>query len=290
MKISQLLSVQLLQFAAAIPQTPRAPGQGSLLSSTTTNVLLDRRGDATSSSGGGAPQYTTIAGVSVIDTPLVRAAQKLARAHSNDIVYNHVMRGWLFGVLFIESNEALQQAGIDLEAHAVAALLHDLGWDQTPESPFVSPDRRFEVDGAIAARAFVQSNLDLASGQGSGGSDKWDAHRLQLVWDSIALHTQPPIFQYKEPEVLVTGSGIGADFSGPEFFGINATAYAAVEAVFPNNEFKEGVNETIVWLCETKPATTYDTWMQPWGEHFVANYSTKGGTFFDQILYEDNLP
>ena len=58
-----------------------------------------------------------IAGIKVVDSPLVRGAQEYARAHSDDMTYNHVMRSWLFSVL---ASQKLQAKGalpqLDLEA------------------------------------------------------------------------------------------------------------------------------------------------------------------------------
>ena len=188
----------------------------------------------------------TIAGVSVVDTPIVRAAQELARQHSNDAVYKHVMRSWLFGTTIIAKNATLAKT-VDAEVHAVATLLHDLGWDQDPNSTFVSSDRPFEVDGAIAARNFIQ---DYKKGK------KWDTRRVQLVWDAIALHTQQKIYEHKEPEVRVTGRGILVEFSGPAL-GISKQDYDNINAEFPRDDFKSGVTGAFVWLCQTKPETTY---------------------------------
>ncbi|KAI2635542.1 hypothetical protein GGS21DRAFT_490207 [Xylaria nigripes] len=86
----------------------------------------------------------TVAGVEVIDT--------------------RILRSWLFGAAMINANETLKNS-IDLEVHAsgcktgsgivspitTAAMLHDLGWDQMPNSRWVSADKRFEIDGAIDA-------------------------------------------------------------------------------------------------------------------------------------------
>jgi hypothetical protein len=130
----------------------------------------------------------------------------------------------------------------------VAAILHDLGWDQTPNSTVVSTDRRFEVDGAIAARDFIHSH--------SHDLNAWDEHRVQLVWDSIALHTQESIFHYKESTVAVTGAGITMDFTGPSQ-GVPQQDYDTVLAAFPKVQFNEGINQTFLWLCGTKPKTTY---------------------------------
>lgn len=186
-----------------------------------------------------------LAGVTVIDTPLVRASEIYARAHSNDYVYKHIMRSWLYGVLLIEANDLTDQ--IDLEIHAVAAILHDLGWDQTPNSTLISPDRRFEVDGAVAARNFIRKHHD---------GETWDERRVQLVWDAIALHAEPSIRDHKELEVRVVGQGIFMDAFGPSA-GVSEEDYALVVEVFPDEDFIPGLNETMVWLCQTKPATTY---------------------------------
>ncbi|CAG9991009.1 unnamed protein product [Clonostachys byssicola] len=227
---------------------------------------------------GVAPRDTlpvrTIAGVTVVDTPIVRAAHEFSRLHSSDWVYRHVMRTWLYGALIISHNTTLKKS-VDLEVHAVAVLLHDLGWDQTPNSTLISTDKRFEVDGAIAAREFIRSDKH---------GKKWEELRVQHVWDAIALHTQPGLYDYKEPDVKVTGTGISADFHGPSS-GITQPEYDAIVQEFPNADLIPGTNQTIVWLCQTKPNTTVDTWQQAWGEHYVENYPPKGVSTWDQLIH-----
>ena len=61
----------------------------------------------------------------------------------------------------------------------------------------VSKDKPFEVDGANAAREFLQRE----------GGRAWNKHRVQLVWDAIALHTDSEINPYKELEVSYTAAG-----------------------------------------------------------------------------------
>jgi hypothetical protein len=182
----------------------------------------------------------------VVDTPLVRAAQKFARDHGDDHTYNHIMRSWLFGTLMLQHNTTLQ-AIVDPEVHAVASILHDLGWDRTPNSTLVSPDRRFEVDGAIAAREFIHAHPH---------GRRWDKRRVQLVWDAIALHTERRIAYFKEPEVEAVSKSIGLDFWGPDL-GVPADKYAAVLGEFPRSSFPDAFIETMSWLCRTKPETTY---------------------------------
>lgn len=194
---------------------------------------------------------TVIAGVTVPNTPIVQAAQAYARAHSDDMTFNHVMRSWLFGAIIISKNSTLNST-IDPETHAVAAILHDLGWDNTGE--LVSTDKRFEVDGAIAAWAFIDSALENGTAQG------WDEHRKQLVWDSIALHTDPSIFQYKQPVVKTTATGILADFQGPNSdlsHTLTWDEYYRVKDAFPRLDLGPSVSKIICGFASTKPATTY---------------------------------
>jgi hypothetical protein len=70
----------------------------------------------------------------------------------------------------------------------------------------VSNDKWFEVDGAQAATDFIRN---------VGGSG-WDVHRLQLVWDAIALHTNADIAKFKQPEVALTSAGTFSELVGPE--------------------------------------------------------------------------
>lgn len=193
-----------------------------------------------------------IAGVTIPDTPVVRAAEAYARAHADDMTYNHVMRSWLFGAIMISRSK--DRLAIEPEVHAVAALLHDLGWDNTDE--LVSPDKRFEVDGAIAAWNFIESSVH----NGTIHSNDWDDERKWLVWDAIALHTTPSIFAYKQPLVFLTAAGINADFHGPEsdLSGlITWNDYCQVKAAFPRLDLASGVSKIICGFARNKPATTY---------------------------------
>ena len=144
-----------------------------------------------------------IASVTVLDTPIVKAAQAYARAYSDDMTFNHVMRSWLFGVIIINKN-ATQRAAIDLETHAVTAILHDLSQDNTGE--LVSKDKRFKVNGAITAQNFIDTAIL------NGTAYRQDKNRKQLVQDTITLYTTPTIFAYKRPVVAITAVRIISDF------------------------------------------------------------------------------
>jgi hypothetical protein len=195
------------------------------------------------------PPRTIIANVSVIHTPIIKDALAFAKENSDTPTYNHVVRSWLYGSLVIARNASIA-AAVDLEVHGVGAILHDLGWDERLDSPFITPDRRFEVDGAFGARNFVRSNAD---------SKKWGERRTQLLWDSIALHTQQAIWTYKENEVLAVGAGIFSDLQLDQAlaFGITKQEYETVKNAFPAVPALETLKEKMIWLCRTKPAPTY---------------------------------
>ena len=171
--------------------------------------------------------------------------------------------------------KSLSYRAANLEVHSISAILHDLGWDTTGE--LVSKNKRFEVDGADAARLFLKR--EAVEGE-------WDAHRLQLVWDAIALHTTISIAWYKEPEVLATSYGIFADFVGPErAFGGHLTwqEYKAIVEELPRLGLKEFLKETFCELCRTKPETTYDNIVGQYGERFVEGYRLAGHQQIDRI-------
>ena len=128
----------------------------------------------------------------------------------------------------------------------------------------------------MAARAFVERE---------GGSAWSGKSRQQLVWDAIALHTEHKLNPYKEAEVAAVASSILLDFTGP-VFGVTEAEYAAVAEEYPNADLIPGVVDGFAWLCRTKPETTYDTFMQPYGERFVEGYHPVGHRAIDGLLGE----
>lgn len=210
-----------------------------------------------------------IAGITVPKTPTIDAAISYARSHSDDLTFNHIMRSLLFG--FCIASKLPHLVDRDFEVHAVSAILHDLGWDSTGE--LISKDKRFEVDGAEAARDFLRS---LAQEQGGGIA--WDTRRLQLVWDSIALHTTFSINMYKEPEVAACALGILADFTGPDNSpggSLTWEQYDGIVKEYPRMKFIKGVRDICCGLCRTKPETTYDNWVGTIGDKYIDGFNLK---------------
>ena len=178
----------------------------------------------------------------------VRAAQAYARQASENFLFNHIMRTWLFGVLVINHNTTLQQT-VDLEVHAIGSILHDLGL--VLNGSWISSDRRFEVDSAFAATDFVEGQVGH-----DDACSAWDANRLQLLWDTVVLSSEYRISLYKQATVATVMKGVLIDLTGPDN-GVTSAEYDNVLAAFPKLNFLPGVNHTLVALCATKPASTY---------------------------------
>ena len=194
----------------------------------------------------------------VIDTPLVTQAIDFARIHSEPYLFNHAVRSWLFAVRLGQ----LQDIPHDPEVVALGSLLHDLGLTDS----FTGP-RRFEIEGADAARAFARE-------------EGLDNRRAQLVWDTVALNSTPSIAFYKETEVALSTSGIALDFGGLEYARIPADEMKAILSAFPRLDFKRGFTDSVCHLVKTRPETTYDNFAHDFGERFVPGYKTQSSVDF----------
>jgi hypothetical protein len=217
-------------------------------------------------------------GVTIPDTPLITAAIDYARKYSSDAVYNHVLRSFLFGFIITDKIHPPSKEPRDTEAHAIAAILHDIGFPlgHPPHGDIISKDKRFEVDGAHAARNFILQVSDPSIG---GGNANWDKHRAQLVWDAIALHTIGSVVFEKELEVRGCSYGIWADFQGPDRVPsglLTWDEYKAVVTEYPRLGLMKELKDNMCALCETKPETTYDNTVGEWGDRYVEGYSRKG--------------
>ena len=191
-----------------------------------------------------------LGGITVIDTPLVTRAMDYARTHSEPFLFNHAVRSWLFAVRLGQ----LQGIVHDAEVVAVGSLLHDIGLTEG----FAGP-RRFEIEGADAARAFVRE-------QGL------DDRRVQLIWDSVALNSTPSIALHKETEVALCTAGIGLDWGGFQYDQIPPDEMNGILAAFPRLDMKRGFTDSVCRIVKTRPETTYDNFARDFGERFVPGY------------------
>ena len=181
---------------------------------------------------------TTIAGIPIPDSALARDATEFVQDVSTQLLFDHSRRVFLWGSLQGE------KLGLDYDPELlyVGAMFHDVGLVEGHRSEH----ERFEIDGANAARAFLE---------GHGVPDE----RVMTVWESIALHTTPEVPRYKQPEVRLVTLGVEYDVLGLDFEELSAEQREAVLAAYPRTDFKTGIVEAFSAGMREKPETTFGT-------------------------------
>jgi hypothetical protein len=183
--------------------------------------------------------HATIAGIPIPDSAIAREATELIRDVSTPLLFDHSRRVFLWGSLYGEQ----LLLDYDPELFYVAAMFHDLGLVEGHRSEH----ERFEIDGANAAREFLERH---------GVPEE----RVMLVWDAIALHTTPEIPRYKAPEVRLVNWGVEYDIPGRHFDELTAGQREAVIAAHPRPGFKEGIVDALAGPLRDKPETAYASW------------------------------
>ena len=195
-----------------------------------------------------------IAGIKAPDSQLAKDAADILREHGNDLLWNHSNRVYYFGAEFARKENQTHEP----ELLYVSALFHDLGLTDK----YMSDDLRFEVDGANAARQFLETyNLP--------------ENTVQLVWDAIALHTTPGVAEHKQAEVAMLFHGIGLDVMGDRFDEFPAEKRDAILDAFPRNNFKQEIIPAFYEGFKHKPETTFGNMKEDVVKHFRPDYENK---------------
>lgn len=205
---------------------------------------------------------TNIAGIKIPDSRLALEAQDILKEHGSELLWNHSNRVYLFGAL--QGKKA--QKKYDEELLYVSALFHDLGLTKQ----FSSLDKRFEVDGANAARQFLaHHDIDDAS--------------IQLVWDAIALHTTIGVAEHKENEVALLYAGVGLDVMGDGYHDLTNEERNEIISAFPRNQFKQNILPAFFEGFKHKPETTFGNIKSDVCALFIPNYKPKN--FCECVLH-----
>ncbi|MFF2176185.1 HD domain-containing protein [Lysinibacillus sp. NPDC058147] len=205
---------------------------------------------------------TNIAGITIPDSRLALEAQDILKEYGSELLWNHSNRVYLFGAL--QGKKA--QRKYDEELLYVSALFHDLGLTKQ----FSSTDKRFEVDGANAARQFLAlHHIDNAS--------------IQLVWDAIALHTTIGVAEHKENEVALLYAGVGLDVMGDGYHDLTNEERNEIINAFPRNHFKQNILPAFFEGFKHKPETTFGNIKSDVCALFIPNYKSKN--FCDCVLH-----
>jgi hypothetical protein len=181
----------------------------------------------------------SIAGIDIPDSKLAREATELIQTTESPLLFHHSTRVYFFGALA----GLRRNLKFDPELLYIGAMFHDLGLTEK----YRSATERFEVDSANAARDFLRRHgIDEAS--------------IEVVWDSIALHTTPGIPQHKKSEVALVTAGVEMDVLGIDYREFTDVQREAVVAAHPRGEhFKEQIIHAFNEGFRHKPETTFGT-------------------------------
>lgn len=178
-----------------------------------------------------------IADIRIPDSKIARAATELVRDTEDDLLYNHSRRVFLWGALTGER----RKLPYDPELLYLGAMFHDMGLMEK----YASPDLRFEVDGANAAREFMKS-YDIPE------------RDVDDVWAAIALHTTPGIPEHMRPTIALVTAGLEMDVLGIAYEDFTVEQRQQVCACHPREDnFKEGIIHRFAEGTRTKPETTF---------------------------------
>jgi HD domain len=185
------------------------------------------------------------------DSHAVRDAYAQAEAESPPWLFNHVVRSWLYGAKLTQHRALFP----DAELLAVAVLLHDLGLARGG-----APDRRFEVLGADAGRAFALSH-DMGE------------RRAETIWDSIALHTTASIAQHKGLDVACCHHGIACDYGGVGYQELSDDNKKAILSAYPRLDMKNQLTTCLCGIAKNHPNTTRDNFIADFGIKYIPGYT-----------------
>jgi hypothetical protein len=193
----------------------------------------------------------TIAGIAIPESAIAREATELVCDVATPLLFHHSRRVFLWGALHGE------RLGLHFhpELLYVGAMFHDLGLVEGHRSAH----ERFEIDGANAARRFLERH-------------GLPEEQVMTVWESIALHTTREIPGYKQPEVRLVHLGAQYDVVGRGFDEVPERQRTAVLAAHPRTGFKEGIIAAFSAGLRDKPETAFGTMYTDVLEETVPGY------------------
>jgi len=176
-------------------------------------------------------------GVTIPDSRLCRAITAFIRDTESELLFNHSSRVYFFGAI------AGQERGLTFNPELLyaATMFHDIGLMPSHSSA----NLRFEVDGANAARDFLESyEVNPAD--------------IERVWTGIALHTTPGVPEFMHPVIALTTAGVEMDVLGLTYDRYPDDLREAIVAAFPRTaQFKEDIIQAFYDGIKHKPDTTF---------------------------------
>ena len=178
-----------------------------------------------------------VQGIRIPDSKLARETTEFIRDTESDLLFHHSSRVYYWGALA----GLRRELKVDHELLYVGCMFHDIGLTHE----HCSCDKRFEVDGANAARAFLE-------GHGVAPAD------IDKVWTAIALHTTPSIPEFMAPEIALLTAGVEMDVLGIGYEEFNDESREAVVQQHPRlDNFKENIISAFYDGIKGKTQTTF---------------------------------
>ena len=173
------------------------------------------------------------------DSALCHAITEFVRDQTGDFLFRHSTRVYHWASL----SGGRRQLKFDPELLYAGAMFHDFGLIPA----YNRSEFRFEVDGANAARDFLQSH-------GVAQAD------IDRTWLAIALHTTPGIPQHLHPEIALLHFGAALDVVGRGYEELTEEEREAVLALAPRGHgFKQRIIATFYDALKERPETTIGT-------------------------------
>lgn len=173
-----------------------------------------------------------VAGITLPDSEVASAAERLSREASDRMLYAHAVRTYLFAALLARHDGML----VDAEALYVGCVLHDIGL--TPS--YDDPVEAFEHVSADVA-------VDLT------GSFGWEPERRSNVHRAIVLHMAEEVAESESPEARALEAGVALDVTGSRLAEVDERACGEILRHFPRGPFKRDFARLIQREAERKP-------------------------------------
>ncbi|MGX9428790.1 MULTISPECIES: HD domain-containing protein [Bradyrhizobium] len=180
-----------------------------------------------------------IFGVKIPDSKMAREVTQLIRNAEGDLLFYHSTRVYFWGALIGRR----KRLTFDPELLYTAAMFHDIGLTES----YRESQLPFEVDGANAAREFLQ-NYSISK------------RDIQKVWTAVALHTTLDIPEYMHPEIALLQQGDEMDVVGRGSDHFPSEQREAVTAAYPTSkDFKREIIEEFHQGVKHRPDSTFGT-------------------------------
>jgi hypothetical protein len=180
-----------------------------------------------------------IVDLKIPQSKLARDAVQVVRGAEGELLFQHSMRVYYWAAL------AGKRKGLSFDPDLlfIAAMFHDYGLT----AAYRDSHRRYEVDGADAARDFLRKR----------GLPDTEA---QKIWIAISLHTTNGVSPHLDPIASLLAEAANMDLVGAGFNDFTPMQRDAIEAAHPREaQFADEFMQALYASLKHRPETTQGT-------------------------------